>query len=123
MKPVYQTIFKPPLGNCLQACLASLFELPLANVPNFMEAKDWWDEYCNWMVENHALQPLALDATTGDWLPRGWHMIQGKSPRGDYDHIVVGHDGRIVHDPFPNGDPLEDIKYYDVFVSILRANA
>lgn len=116
MKEVYQTIFKPPLGNCLQACIASLLELPLEGVPNFMEAGDdaWWAEYSIWMIEEAGVQPLGL--TPGGWVPHGWHLIVGSSPRGDWDHVVVGFQGNIVHDPYPDGEPLLDVKYYEIFV-------
>lgn len=130
MRPVYQTIFKPPLGNCMQACLASLLEVSLENIPNFAaEPSDkWWEKYCDWMVENYRLQPLTLNVAGTEgvdeesvyWIPRGYHMIQGESPRGNYDHVVVGYEGEIIHDPFPEGGGLKSVKYYEVFVSILK---
>lgn len=130
MIPIYQTIMKPPLGNCMQACLASLFEVPLEDVPNFMDGPhdSWWERYCDWMVSNYLLQPLRLnvEGKQGEdeegtyWMPRGYHMIQGKSPRGDYDHVVVGYKGEIVHDPFLGGSGLKSVNYYEVFVSILK---
>lgn len=40
MKPVRQTIFGHEEGNCAQACVASLLELPLGAVPNFRKERD-----------------------------------------------------------------------------------
>ena len=56
MKPISQSI-KGKHGNCLQACLASLLELKLADVPNFPAMKDdekgkypvWWLEMQAWL--------------------------------------------------------------------------
>jgi hypothetical protein len=43
MKPVYQTFIDGKRGNCMQAVMASLFELPLEMVPNFIEfGQDWF---------------------------------------------------------------------------------
>lgn len=41
MKPVYQTVVDPNIGNCMQAVVASMFELPLNKVPNFIESAQW----------------------------------------------------------------------------------
>jgi hypothetical protein len=37
MKPVFQTIFDSDGGNCLTACIASILELPIDEVPNFAQ--------------------------------------------------------------------------------------
>ena len=42
MIKVYQTIVDRGHGNCMQAAVASLFELPLEKVPHFLEYKDKW---------------------------------------------------------------------------------
>jgi len=40
MKKVYQTIVDPNIGNCMQAAIASLFELELNDVPNFINSEN-----------------------------------------------------------------------------------
>lgn len=42
MIKVYQTIVDKGHGNCMQAAIASLFELSLDSVPNFIELGDKW---------------------------------------------------------------------------------
>lgn len=42
MKPVNQTQFKPPDGDCLSACIASILELPLNKVPNYIAYDNWF---------------------------------------------------------------------------------
>lgn len=41
MKKVFQTIVDKDHGNCMQAVVASLFELELDDVPNFIEMESW----------------------------------------------------------------------------------
>lgn len=40
MIPVYQDIIDPGHGNCMQAALASLLELPIDKVPHFLELQN-----------------------------------------------------------------------------------
>lgn len=42
MIKVYQTIINKDTGNCTQAVIASLFELPLEEVPNFISFGGKW---------------------------------------------------------------------------------
>lgn len=43
MIKVYQTIFDRRKGNCMQAAVASILELPLEDVPHFILQKGWYD--------------------------------------------------------------------------------
>lgn len=38
-------------GDCLSACIAALFELPIDDVPFFVDMENWWGEYNNWLVD------------------------------------------------------------------------
>lgn len=124
MKPVYQTIFTPPYGNCTQACIASIFELSLEDVPNFaLDGDEWWNTYETFLLEQFNVYPLSLDVTTDytreeyQTFVQGYHLIQGKSPRGEWDHVIVGQNLEPVHDPNPYGGcTLDDIRYYEIFV-------
>lgn len=117
MIPVDQTRFYDPTvpveeqrGNCLQAVIASLLELPLDEVPHFVQDhvdtdghRDWWESTLafarshGWNI--HATLPVT------DY--PGEHMfVSGPSPRGvDGDglwHVVIYRDGEMVHDPHPD---------------------
>jgi predicted subunit of tRNA(5-methylaminomethyl-2-thiouridylate) methyltransferase len=50
MKPVKQTIFGLG-GNCFAASIASILELPVEEVPNFMaiETADYWTPMREWL--------------------------------------------------------------------------
>ncbi len=123
MKPVYQSIVTPPNGNCLQACIASILELSLSDVPNFVTHKDWvfaLVQFC----EHLGLRPVFLDRRGGfvgknmgygQW----YSVVSGQSPRGDYLHAVVAYDGEVIHDPYPSGGgKLLSIKDEIVFVAM-----
>lgn len=120
MKPVMQTIFAPPKGNCYQACIASLLELPLDGVPNFADGprSRFWDRVDDWL-ESQGLQVLHINELNGFEI-KGYHIISGKSPRGNWRHATVGFQGEIVHDPHPEGGGLKEIEAYEVFLRIFK---
>lgn len=121
MTPVYQTILTPPHGNCLQACIASILELPLEEVPNFMRVSGpaWYDRFVNFLL-SQGLFPIYLtpEVVNADGTrPYGYYLVQGKSPRGDFDHVVVYHNGKLAHDPNPAGGGIEGEKLFIVLAS------
>ena len=121
MTPVDQTEMmiegKGRNGNCFQAVLASIFDVDLEDVPHFY---DGHDAQCDvdaahatmdsWM-EDRGLALLTFP--TGDWVAEipGCILASGKSPRGEWNHIVVWERGRLAHDPNPartglDGEPI-----------------
>lgn len=120
MIPVMQTKFGMPDGNCFDAALASILELDLENIPDFGKDDNWYGKFSGYMIENWGLQPIDIIISTWDKKPKGFHLINGKSPRGDYDHTIVGYKGKAVHDPYPDGNcKLETRKTYTVFIATL----
>lgn len=119
MKPIDQTIFGAPLGNCVQACIASIFELSLEDVPNFMERPngEWLDSLYDFL-EKYDLEPLFLEANDS-FVPRGYYIIQGDTPRG-IGHSCIGFAGKLVHDPHPSKVGLSIIKHIVVFVKSMK---
>jgi hypothetical protein len=118
MKPVHQTIFTPPQGNCLQAAVASVLELPLDAVPNYMDGpQNHWDVLYAFLAR-YDLQPLAIPYND-KFSPLGYYIIQGWSPRGDYHHAVVARNGVIAHDPHPDHTGLRGEPFYKIiFVAV-----
>lgn len=124
MKPVYQTQFKaevgPGAGNCWQACMASLLERGLDDVPNFMEIIDdeqrheaerqWW--------ESQGFALLNVNYGPEEPVPPCLHIVTGKSPRGDWLHSCVAKGGTIVHDPRPEGGGLDDVQWRTLLVPL-----
>lgn len=119
MKPVHQTKFGYPDGNCHAAALASILEIDLDTIPDFGIDEGWYDRFSRYMTSHHALQPLDLAVVDlPEWaVPRGYHLINGQSPRIDGSHTVVGFNGKPIHDPYPDGEcELLSVESYTVFI-------
>jgi len=100
----------------MQAALASILELNLDAVPDFSQYRSWfWDKFAEFLSEQ-GLQHLSLEIKD-DWTPQGWHLTVGTSPRGDFNHVVVGKAGKMIHDPHPSGVGLENAGTYIVFLA------
>jgi len=123
MIPVDQTICNFTNGNCFQACVASIFELPLDDVPSFMgNGPDYFNERVQaWCDEMNLIfmDVKIIDIEVLAYYFRGVHIIvTGKSPRDPENmHCVVWKDGQIVHDPHPSKDGLVgDPEIFSVFI-------
>jgi hypothetical protein len=128
MIPVTQTLFGREEGNCLAACVASILELDLADVPNFCAGQSdgsWLRKLADWLAEQgmcsvHAsfvdgdpgVVPAPEDlATMRAWMKLrriGFAIVSGYTTRG-LSHSTVWFDGEIVHDPHPSKDPLINV--------------
>jgi len=115
MKAVFQTKFGKPHGNCLQACVATVLELELETVPNFVDFEDWRGELQAFLARYGFWAVWLADGPT----PRGYHLIEGIGPRG-LCHAVVGHNGEIVHDPHPDGGGIVEFEDWMVFVCLME---
>jgi len=132
MKPVMQTIYDGVSGNCFAACVASVLEMQLEELPN-PKNEDWWNVWrktfaqlgVGWMFVDLPLPP-SFHLRNGIYV-----LLAGKSPRAvrtgaDYLHSIVAQyrlvDGKHAfdyrHDPLPAsqkesadewfvGDPVE----------------
>lgn len=120
MTPITQTELYDPArpdhrGNCWQTVLASVLDLPLDEVPHFVQDDhthngrenfewDWWKRSIDWLRDRGMkLEYAKVDETPGEYL-----LVSGKSPRGDGTiyHVVIYRDGVMVHDPHPDGTGL-----------------
>lgn len=110
MSQVTQTILHDPdngaIGNCMQAAIASLLDLPLDDVPHFaaIEGDEWWSEFLTW-ARDLGYEVFVID---GDFPPIPL-LLHGKSPRG-VSHLVVGIGSTVVWDPHPSRDGLTEIQ-------------
>lgn len=109
MKPVDQTITEFKNGDCMRACIASIFELPLEEVPNFMrDGPDDFAEHLNEWCDKMGLRAVDIrldDPSQERETLKGCYVIAvGKSPRATKDwhrHAVVWLNGQMIHDPHP----------------------
>lgn len=128
--PVDQTKFGPIEGNCFTACVASLLELSLDDVPWFMTPDDgrWLERlqaWCGtrglaakywpargWCDEDPEARPFL-------GVPTGLAIMSGESPRNaGVFHAVIARAGALVHDPNPSrAGVLGELEHHD-FVTI-----
>lgn len=114
MIPVVQSIVGDgkdgrPYGDCIRACVASIFELPIEQVPHFAAAEGnaWPRALARWLKPFH----LAADRDdyreqpSRDWPRRmydGWWIASVVSENIEgATHAVVMHEDKVVHDPSP----------------------
>lgn len=121
MKPVFQQ--RDENGNwdnCFSACVASVLELQIEDVPDFMyrdgKLNDaWFDEFIEWL-RPQGLSAMIVVCHEADFpLKDAYYLIGGKAKRGIM-HSVVGFNSEIVHDPFPLGSGFSEVVDYIVFV-------
>lgn len=97
------------LGNCLQAAVASLLNLPLASVPHFIEHDEWLER----LVAFGAAWGYRVRHRSPDCgVPSGIGI--GPSPRG-VSHSLVWVGGEVVWDPHPSRDGLVQLSYLWAF--------
>lgn len=117
-------------GNCIQACVASLLNLTLDEVPHFAVYTDWFGAMRRWARERDGdftyfpfPVPEEYAETWEIWADWGRannaHVIlSGPSPRGPFWHVVVGNvDREVVHDPHPSRAGLVEVRDAIVYCS------
>jgi hypothetical protein len=128
---IYQNDFTPSTGNSLQACIASIFGQTLKDVPNFITLECGYlqgiQNYVN-RFGYHAYKKKCCSSMDNTACERNdvgkICVIRGKSPRGDFGHVVVGKVGESgsieewIHDPHPDStflDKSESFGWYMIF--------
>lgn len=122
MIKVYQnlTVDNDGQGNCLNACIASLLELPLREVADILPRGEgcWFGQWNVWLAERgHKLvfcRPLDP--------PKGFSLATVHTERvypedhpkagGHIAHMCIAFNGRIFHDPYPFGSERYELKYF-----------
>ena len=136
MRRVLQTRFGYPGGNCQQAALASLLELPLEDVPDFCNRypSDWDQEMNRWLYglglfSLHLREPDDKHAAGSlEWLTDNVPCIvavKSLVTTGRL-HAVIYHKGHVIHDPHPSQVHRwreVEVVGYDVMVPLDAARA
>lgn len=100
MTPVLQTRFGSPDGNCFQACVASVLEIPLEEAADIMDEEDWFAAFQEWLND---MGWFAFSFKGPPFIEGAYSIIGGQSPRGDFGHAVVFLGKTMAHDPHPDG--------------------
>jgi len=120
MKPVFQTIVDKGNGNCMQAVIASLFNLELYMVPNFIEFRndtftklnDFLDDigfkFYYMRTEEYDVD-LIKEVTYFDRGINGYFfgVIKSRTYQDATHAVVIDKDLNIIHDPNPNQKALK----------------
>mmetsp|Transcript_14877 Transcript_14877/g.19533 ORF Transcript_14877/g.19533 Transcript_14877/m.19533 type:complete len:148 (+) Transcript_14877:93-536(+) len=122
---VRQDNFSPAKGNALQACIASLFHLKLNDVPNFIELdvgyeqgiRDFLASRSNIRMRKVPLEQGCSLMGEEEESKGKLCLLRGKSPRGEFGHVVVAKvcenvGFEMVHDPHPDDTFLDKTERY-----------
>lgn len=105
-------------GTCLAACLAMVIGCEESEVPTrYLEVAEsrWWMTLeedlaaMGWTIR-YVPDPEASE-------PRGWHIVNGPSPRG-VSHSCLGYRGTLIWDPHPSRSGLIQVDSYYVLVPL-----
>lgn len=118
MIPVMQTkvstIDGKSKGNCFEACIASLLEIPIEEVPRFndMGPIKWHIPFHNFLRDKGYQcygtgRPTTHDLATYPGVD-GYVIVSGKSPREwvKDGHAVIYKNGVLAHDPHPSKEGI-----------------
>jgi hypothetical protein len=95
-------------GNCFQAAVASIMDLPLDEVPNFIEYSDdeWFEKFIGFL-DTRGYEYAWHYVNDGREI-KGYSIGSGISPRATKDcritHAVICLDGEMVFDVHPSRD-------------------
>lgn len=104
-------------GNCFNACLASIIEVPLKLIPRFQDIPkvQWLTGLTQILIDNG----YVLSGMSFDEAPEGYSIAAGYNKGGKLEHCCVYLNGKLFHDPDPNSNGLEIITQYFI---IKKAN-
>lgn len=86
-------------GDCVRACVCSILDLPLEEVPHFVRwhGHEWAVALMDW-CEARGIEANCYSGGSDHNAP---YMLCGPSPR-EGRHAVVAQAGLIIHDPHPS---------------------
>jgi hypothetical protein len=127
MKPVHQTKYGNEEGNCFAACVASILELPMVQVPDFCAnpADDWFTPFEEWLAGRGLFALTMAPPYTSeerDSMPPLPYIAGGgyEGPTGNGPHAVVHKRGRLLHNPNPTHEG-RDLASVDLAIFLVRA--
>jgi hypothetical protein len=119
-------------GNCKAACIASILEMDIDDVPNVETLYDidngFHETVLNkWLNAKGYRLRVANEFKTahivGNWyhVKDKYYFVSGRSHNGEWTHMVIYQNGIMVHDPHPSqkGVVFED-NPAEMYYSILE---
>ncbi len=107
MKEVNQRRYKTEItrGDCFQCCVASLLDLEYEQVPDFINAKDFWEScilFLDSLGKEIEVLPLQDEDYTDAINREGIYIVGGETIRtkeNGVTHSVLYKDGKLLFDP------------------------
>lgn len=113
-------------GNCFQACVATVLQIPLEEAYDCIGVQDddeWFDDFNKWLVQyglgciffEHS-EKAPVKATSF----RGIYMVEcmSKALYHGERHCVVVRDEKLLHDPNPHAKEQGDCQGIYIFVPL-----
>jgi hypothetical protein len=133
MKPVFQqhpTATAEALGDCVRACVASILELPIDQVPHFGQQRStapgealWSQALRQWLrPRGMAIMVAEVLAPDGHFAAEGmqFHHIRIGEHRSGSQHAAVFYGDQLAHDPLPvNPEPFQPDVYPQHYVILV----
>lgn len=95
MKPCYSQDYETP-DNCLQLCIASIFHLNPAEMPNFVGGDyKWWNKLCDFLTRFN-IRP-ACSVNSYDFIKDKFYIAVIEHPESE--HACVFFNESLVLDP------------------------
>jgi hypothetical protein len=107
-------------GNCVAACLASVLEVGIEEIPQFEDMGEDWTRHVVGFLRSKGLEVQAVQAS--HWQPASGliALAFGPSPRGSVHHAVIWLNGKVLHDPHPSRLGLESVEYFWVIEGAMK---
>jgi len=131
MIPVDQTICNFKNGDCFSACVASILELPIIEIPNFMQdGENKFDYHVEQFEKDFGIASVDFDYTNHKealqdfvLLMKNRHLVAtGPSPRNKKkNHAVLWYNDKMAHDPHPDKTGL--LEYPELFTIMMVVDA
>ena len=108
MKPVDQMIIDCETGDCWRACIASMFEMELEQVPKFMEnGHNGWEPIFDFFEKKLGYELTGMYRRIG---PAKKYLINGcvcgvvksRNFEGKNHCVLLDETGLVLHDPNPD---------------------
>jgi len=113
MKKVFQTKFGE-YGNCLEACIASLFEINIDEVPS-LRMGTWQNDLNEWLIKKYGLWSITITAGKPIPITDSNIIAIGMSERG-LKHAVIYCQGKLLHDPHPSNTGILEVDEFDLIL-------
>ncbi len=129
MKIQHQTKLHDPengiRGNCMMTCYACYLDLDVSQVPPIellFDAKPqpFWYEMLEYWLANYCYRK-SIGLSEDPYLTNGYddyYFAWGKTNRGNWHHQVIFKEGKLFHDPHPDGTGLTEICGYEILEKI-----